>query len=53
MRIAESPDTFEKLFTAARNEAQAAFGDGSVYLERCFLRPRHVEIRSSATAMAA
>jgi acetyl-CoA carboxylase biotin carboxylase subunit len=45
MRISESPETFEKLFTAARNEAQAAFGDGSVYLERCFLKPRHVEIQ--------
>lgn len=45
MRISESPDTFEKLFTAARTEANAAFGDASVYLERCFLRPRHVEIQ--------
>jgi acetyl-CoA carboxylase biotin carboxylase subunit len=45
MRISESPETFEKLFTAARTEAQAAFGDASVYLERCFLAPRHVEIQ--------
>ncbi|MGD8280041.1 MAG: acetyl-CoA carboxylase biotin carboxylase subunit [Gemmatimonadota bacterium] len=45
MRIAETPDTFEKLFTAARTEAEAAFGDSSVYLERCFLQPRHVEIQ--------
>ena len=45
MRIAETPDVFEKLFTAARTEADAAFGDPSVYLERCFLQPRHVEIQ--------
>jgi acetyl-CoA carboxylase biotin carboxylase subunit len=45
MRISESPETFEKLFTAARTEAQAAFGDPGVYLERCFLKPRHVEIQ--------
>jgi acetyl-CoA carboxylase biotin carboxylase subunit len=45
MRISEAPQTFEKLFTAARTEAQAAFGDPSVYLERCFLKPRHVEIQ--------
>jgi len=45
MRISESPETFEKLFTAARTEAQAAFGDPSVYLERCFIRPRHVEFQ--------
>ena len=45
MRISESPESLEKLFTAARTEAQAAFGDASVYLERCFLAPRHVEIQ--------
>jgi acetyl-CoA carboxylase biotin carboxylase subunit len=45
MRISESPETLEKLFNAARNEAQAAFGEPAVYLERCFLRPRHVEFQ--------
>ena len=45
MRISESPDTLAKLFAAARNEASAAFGEPAVYLERCFLNPRHVEIQ--------
>ena len=45
MRIAGSAEEFPKLFTAARNEAKAAFGDPAVYLERCLLRPRHVEIQ--------
>ncbi|MDH3424961.1 MAG: acetyl-CoA carboxylase biotin carboxylase subunit, partial [Gemmatimonadota bacterium] len=45
MRISESPETLAKLFTAARNEANAAFGEPAVYLERCFLDPRHVEIQ--------
>ena len=45
MRTAESPATFEKLFTAARTEAKATFGDDSVYLERCLLKPRHIEIQ--------
>ena len=45
MRIAESRDAFEKSFRAAQNEAQAAFGNPGVYLERCILRPRHVEIQ--------
>jgi acetyl-CoA carboxylase biotin carboxylase subunit len=45
MRIAHDPETFPKLLQAAQNEAQAAFGDAGVYLERCILRPRHVEFQ--------
>ena len=45
MRIAESPAEFAKAFATARSEAEAAFGNPAVYLERCFIRPRHVEIQ--------
>ncbi len=45
MRIAHDPETFPKMLQAAQNEAQAAFGDSGVYLERCILRPRHVEFQ--------
>jgi len=45
MRIAPDADTFPKLLAAAQTEAKAAFGDASVYLERCILRPRHVEFQ--------
>ena len=45
MRIAQDEETFPRLLQAAQNEAQAAFGDAAVYLERCILRPRHVEIQ--------
>jgi len=45
MRVAAGPDDFPKLFTAAQNEARAAFGNPDVYLERCILKPRHVEIQ--------
>lgn len=45
MRVATNPDDFKKLFTAAQNEARAAFGNPDVYLERCILKPRHVEIQ--------
>jgi acetyl-CoA carboxylase, biotin carboxylase subunit len=45
MRIAHDAETFPKLFEAARTEARASFGDPAVYLEKCILRPRHVEIQ--------
>lgn len=45
MRVAADRDEFTKLFTAAQNEARAAFGNPDVYLERCILKPRHVEIQ--------
>ncbi|TVP46866.1 MAG: acetyl-CoA carboxylase biotin carboxylase subunit [Gemmatimonadales bacterium] len=45
MRIAHDEATFAKLFEAARTEARSAFGDPSVYLEKCILKPRHVEIQ--------
>ncbi|UCC26091.1 MAG: acetyl-CoA carboxylase biotin carboxylase subunit [Gemmatimonadales bacterium] len=45
MRIAHDLESFPKLLQAAQNEAEAAFGDPGVYLERCILRPRHVEFQ--------
>ena len=45
MRVAEDPETFPDLVNAARMEAESAFGDPRVYLERCILAPRHVEIQ--------
>jgi acetyl-CoA carboxylase biotin carboxylase subunit len=45
MRIAEDESVFAKMFTTAQAEARAAFGNASVYLERCLIRPRHVEIQ--------
>ncbi len=45
MRVAQDPESFEKFFRQARNEAEAAFGDPGVYLERFVTRPRHVEFQ--------
>jgi acetyl-CoA carboxylase, biotin carboxylase subunit len=45
MRIAETEEDFAKSFVTARTEADAAFGNPSVYLERCFIRPRHIEFQ--------
>ena len=39
------PSELTRAFEAASREASAAFGDGSVYLERYLDRPRHVEIQ--------
>jgi len=45
MRVARDAAEFERAFPQARNEAEAAFGDGRVYLEKFLERPRHVEVQ--------
>jgi acetyl-CoA carboxylase biotin carboxylase subunit len=45
MRIAHDADQFSQLFGLAQNEALAAFGNGSVYVEKYLEHPRHVEIQ--------
>jgi acetyl-CoA carboxylase biotin carboxylase subunit len=45
MRVAQGEDGFAKAFQAAQTEAEAAFGDRKVYLEKYLARPRHVEIQ--------
>jgi acetyl-CoA carboxylase biotin carboxylase subunit len=45
MRIAANMDEFTALFTQASAEAQAAFDNPEVYLERFFPKVRHVEIQ--------
>ena len=45
MRVADDPESLSKQFTAARREAEAAFGNPGVYFERCILQPRHIEIQ--------
>jgi acetyl-CoA carboxylase biotin carboxylase subunit len=45
MRVVTDPKELAKSFGAARREAEAAFGDGSVYLERYLEAPRHIEIQ--------
>ncbi len=45
MRLVHKAEDFAKQFTAARTEADAAFGNPEVYLEKFILQPRHVEIQ--------
>ncbi len=45
MRICWDGDDLPNQFDTARNEAERAFGDGSVYLEKYLERPRHIEIQ--------
>ena len=45
MRVVEDEPSLARAFDAARREAEAAFGDGSVYVEKYLGRPRHVEIQ--------
>jgi acetyl-CoA carboxylase biotin carboxylase subunit len=45
MRIARDDTELMSALPAARAEAEAAFKDGSVYLEKYIDRPRHVEVQ--------
>jgi acetyl-CoA carboxylase biotin carboxylase subunit len=45
IRVVREPSGMEGAFRTASGEAQAAFGDGRLYLERYLERPRHVEIQ--------
>jgi acetyl-CoA/propionyl-CoA carboxylase biotin carboxyl carrier protein len=45
MRVVRSADELEEARAAASREAEAAFGDGTVFAERYVERPRHVEIQ--------
>jgi acetyl-CoA carboxylase biotin carboxylase subunit len=45
MRLVESPAELEAAFQTAASEAQAAFSDGSLYVEKAVVGARHVEIQ--------
>ncbi|MFZ2957108.1 MAG: acetyl-CoA carboxylase biotin carboxylase subunit [Candidatus Ozemobacteraceae bacterium] len=45
MRLAENEESFKNLFLTARGEAQSAFGDGRVYVEKYLRSPRHIEVQ--------
>jgi acetyl-CoA carboxylase, biotin carboxylase subunit len=45
MKVCEGPELLETLMQQAGNEAKAAFGDDTVYLEKYLGNPRHIEFQ--------
>jgi len=45
MRLAHNSISFQKEFVAASMEAEKAFGDGDVYIEKYIEEPRHIEFQ--------
>jgi acetyl-CoA carboxylase biotin carboxylase subunit len=45
MRLVHSPDDLRSAYDAARSEAERAFGDGEMYVEKFIENPRHIEMQ--------
>jgi 3-methylcrotonyl-CoA carboxylase alpha subunit len=45
MRMVERPEDFQEAFESATREAEAAFGEGTVFLEKAVVDPSHVEVQ--------
>ncbi len=45
MRLVHTAPELQAALEAAQSEAQRAFGDGEVYLEKAILNPRHIEMQ--------
>jgi propionyl-CoA carboxylase alpha chain len=45
MRIVRDPTEFERAMRGARSEAESAFGDGRVFIEKYIEEPRHIEFQ--------
>jgi acetyl-CoA carboxylase biotin carboxylase subunit len=45
MKVAKDADSLAEAVSTAQSEAAAAFGDGTVYMERYLQKPRHIEIQ--------
>jgi len=45
MRLIQAREELQSALPAAQSEAQRAFGDGEVYMEKAILHPRHIEMQ--------
>jgi acetyl-CoA carboxylase, biotin carboxylase subunit len=45
MRTVTEPAELERLYMAAASEAQAAFANGDLYLEKIIVEPHHIEVQ--------
>ena len=45
MRLVREPDDLGKMYLAAQGEAEAAFGNSGVYIEKFIENPRHIEFQ--------
>lgn len=45
MRVVQGPEELEQAFARCSSEAQAAFGNGDLYIERLIRRARHIEVQ--------
>jgi len=45
MRIVKSKEEFVSLFNLAYREAESAFGEGSLYIEKFIEKPKHIEVQ--------
>ncbi len=48
MRVVHNDINLRSAFSSARAEAKAAFGNGTLYLEKFIVEPRHVEVQIMA-----
>ncbi|EEP77982.1 pyruvate carboxylase [Uncinocarpus reesii 1704] len=45
MRVVHQKGALEEAISAARSEANAAFGDGAIFMEKFLDRPKHIEVQ--------
>lgn len=45
MRVVRKMEDVEESFLRASSEAQSAFGNGAMFIEKFIERPRHIEVQ--------
>ncbi|MFJ7954656.1 biotin carboxylase N-terminal domain-containing protein, partial [Lysinibacillus sp. NPDC096418] len=45
MRVVQTKEEIQSAYDRAKSEAKAAFGSDEVYVEKCILNPKHIEVQ--------